>query len=47
MRRGTSRNNWNRYEQAQDYLVRACFNEQAAEAAARKTAVAKAAASSR
>jgi hypothetical protein len=45
MRRGTSRNNWNRYEQSQDYLVRACFNEQAAEAAARKTAVAKAAAS--
>jgi hypothetical protein len=47
MRRGTSRSNWNRYEQAQDYLVRACFNEQAAEAAARKAALATAAASSR
>ena len=47
MRRGTSRSNWNRYEQAQDYLVRACFNEQAAEAAARKAAVDKAATSAR
>jgi hypothetical protein len=47
MRRGASRNNWNRYEQAQDYLVRACFNEQAAEAAARKADLATAAASAR
>jgi hypothetical protein len=47
MRRGTTRNNWNRYEQSQEFLVRACFNEQAAEAAARKAAVAKAAASAR
>jgi hypothetical protein len=43
MRRGTSRNIWNRFEQAQNFLLRASFNEQAAQAAARKGAVAMAA----
>jgi hypothetical protein len=33
MRRGSRRNDWNRYEQAQNKLLCACFNEQAAEAA--------------
>ena len=47
MRKGTQRYDWNRYEQAQNKLLRACFNEQAAEAAARKAALATAAASSR
>jgi hypothetical protein len=46
MRRGSRRNNWNRYEQAQNKLLCACFNEQDAEAAARKVALATAAASS-
>jgi hypothetical protein len=40
MRKGTQRYDWNRYEQAQNKLLRACFNEQAAEAAARKVALA-------
>ena len=43
MRKGTRRYDWNRYEQAQNKLLRACFNEQAAEAAARKVALATAA----
>ena len=47
MRRGTTRNIWNRFEQQQNALLRACFNEQSAEAAARKVALAAAAASVR
>ena len=43
MRKGTQRYDWNRYEQAQNKLLRACFNEQAAEATARKVALATAA----
>jgi hypothetical protein len=29
MRRGTTRNIWNRFEQQQNALLRACFNEKA------------------
>ena len=47
MRKGTRRYDWNRFEQAQNTLFRACFNEQSAEAAARKVALAAAAASVR
>jgi hypothetical protein len=47
MRRGSRRDDWNRFNQEQNTTLLACFNEQAAEAAVRKVALAAAAASAR
>jgi hypothetical protein len=43
MRRGLRRDDWNRFDQDQNTTLLACFNEQAAEAAVRKVALAAAA----